>query len=164
MKTRLIVVCNQKGGVGKTTTAATLAAGLALRKRRLLLIDLDPQGQCASALGLPQHPGAFYLLTLGPGTAETAFLEQLIFRAGRQDFSLMAGNSTTMASQAMLNAQDKPVSAIRESTSWFLSIFSTALLFGYALEAYLQGRLVLTSIPRKEAKLACHEEKRPNST
>ncbi len=162
MKTRLIVVCNQKDGMGKTTTAVTLAAGLALRKRRVLLIDLDPQGQCASSLGLSQQPGAFYLLTFGPGTAEKAFLEQFIVRTVRQDFSLISGNSTTMASQAMLNAQDKPVSAIRESTSRFLSILSTALLFEYALEAYLQGRLVLTSISRREVKLAYHEEKRPN--
>jgi len=139
MKTRLIVVCNQKGGVGKTTTAITLAAGLALRKRRVLLIDLDQQRQCASALGLSQQPGAFYLLTLGQGTAETAFLEQFILRTRRQDISLISGNSTTMASQAMLNAQDKPVFAICESTSRFLSIGCTALLFGYALKPIFRG-------------------------
>src|SRR5438094_9279508 len=61
----VIAVANHKGGVGKTTTTANLGAAMALRGKRVLLIDLDPQGNLTSSFGLEkegQHTVADALL------------------------------------------------------------------------------------------------------
>lgn len=64
-KPRLVAVANQKGGVGKTTTAVNLAAALALQGQQVLVIDMDPQGNASTALDLPHENGVYDVLVAG---------------------------------------------------------------------------------------------------
>jgi chromosome partitioning protein len=115
--TTVITIANQKGGVGKTTTAVSLAHGLALKSKEVLLIDLDPQGQSAVSLGLKAEPGAYYLLTPPPGGVIT--VKQWI-RKAREHLWLIPGDISTNASQAQINAEGRPLSYIAGQIKQFI--------------------------------------------
>jgi len=103
-----IAIANQKGGVGKTTTAVQLAHGLALAGYKVLLVDLDPQGQCAALLGFEQEPGAFQLLV-----AEIP-LKQVLRYAEREGLYLVLGDKKTATAQAVLGIQRAPIHYVKK--------------------------------------------------
>lgn len=106
--TKVITVANQKGGVGKTTTAVNLAHGLVLEGYRVLLIDLDPQGQCATILGLDPEPGTFNLLITDVKPTDAIRLTD------RENLLVILGDRKTATAQTVLSVQRNPISYTRD--------------------------------------------------
>ena len=100
---RIIAIANQKGGVGKTTTAINLSACLADQHRRTLLLDLDPQGNATSGLGIRQdvgQPSSFDIFDAAPPLAE------LVRPTEVEGLSLVPGNIDLVGVESGLQSVD----------------------------------------------------------
>jgi len=108
VKTKVIAISNQKGGVGKTTTAVNVAHSLALRGKDVLLVDLDPQGHVATSLGMPPESGVFDWLIGGRDVRE------VVRYSGRPNLFVIPGDKRTGTAQTVLDAQRAPISYIAD--------------------------------------------------
>lgn len=97
--TTIYTVTSQKGGVAKTTTAVSLAHGLAMQQRDVLLVDFDPQGQSAISLGMDPEPGVFdWLVT-------DADFDNVARRRVRPGLTLLPGNGRTKTAETVLRSE-----------------------------------------------------------
>src|SRR5687768_6313910 len=87
---RIIALANQKGGVGKTTTSISLAAGLAELGQRVLLVDFDPQGSCALGLGI--EPGQIEASVYNALLDRNLQVEEVIVKTKVENLDLLPSN------------------------------------------------------------------------
>ncbi len=110
----IVAFANQKGGVGKTTTAVNLAGYLAASGRRILLVDLDPQGNAATCLGIPKTR---IDLTSGDVLFGTCVIGEAVMPAGRPGLDILPATPDLAGVAVRLGGLPRREYRLREALS-----------------------------------------------
>jgi chromosome partitioning protein len=142
---RVITVTNHKGGVGKTTTVITIGDGLARLGKRVLLLDLDPQGHIASSLNVECKQSSHLLFNLPDHSAATVEYLKRYFVSARDNLWIMPGGNQLEAAQASLAVSRNPIQALRETLGMMTDLFDYVVIDTAPSRGGIQERAIFAA-------------------
>jgi chromosome partitioning protein len=112
---RIIAIANQKGGVGKTTTSINLSACIAAKGKKVLVIDIDPQGNTTSGYGIEKNEleNTIYELMLGDCSIEDCIIKEVL-----PNISILPSNVNLAAAEIELIGVDKKEYILKNEVDW----------------------------------------------
>ena len=122
---RIIAIANQKGGVGKTTTSINLSACIAAKGKKVLVIDIDPQGNTTSGYGIEKNEleNTIYELILGDCSIEDCILKEVF-----PNISILPSNVNLAAAEIELIGVEKKECILKNEVDWVKDRFDFIII------------------------------------